>query len=201
MATSIDEICGYLQQDGLRFERVGDDQVRFGITTERYTNPRGQKGLFLIISLSENGEYFTLFAPQAFQVTGPHVDAFLRACMLFQWKTKLIQFEYDDSDGEIRPVIEFPIEDSRLTHTQLRRCLHGIVTLVDDAYPVFKRALDTGVVEFPGAAPGLPGVIEEMLRRQIEDLRRTGAPAEQIAALETLLASVTGGRGSGPAAL
>jgi hypothetical protein len=198
MATSIDEICGFLREEGLRFERIGDERIQLGITTENYVNIMGRKGLFIVISLSENGEYFSMFAPQAFQATGPHVDAFLRACMLFQWQTKLIQFEYDESDGEIRPVIEFPLEDSRLTRLQLKRCLHGIVTLVDEVYPVLKKALETGEIEFPAKGGGTPRAVIEALEKQIQTLLDQGAPETQIAPLRALLALFTNGQRTGP---
>ena len=102
-----------------------------------------------MIDLTENGEYFRIFSPRAYQIQGPHIDAFLKATAIIQWKTKLIQFEYDPSDGEVRPIIEWPIEDGTLTATQLRRCVSGLLGLLDDFHPVLQRAIDDGVVEFP----------------------------------------------------
>jgi hypothetical protein len=44
----------------------------------------------------------------------------------------MLQWEYDPSDGEIRAIIEFPLEDSTLTERQFNRCLYSLVELVDE---------------------------------------------------------------------
>jgi hypothetical protein len=126
--------------------------------TLQYRNPEGEPTLWMIISLDENGEYFKLFAPNAFTADGNHPDIFLKACLVVQWRTKLIQFEYDDTDGEIRPIIEFPIEDGSLTVQQLKRCIGGMVELIDEYAPFLERALEEGVIEQDGV-----GEEEEMV--------------------------------------
>jgi hypothetical protein len=198
MATTLAEISGFLRKEELRFEQLSENKIRFGIATRNYVNPRGAKGLTMIVELSEDGEYFALFAPMAFQISGPHVDEFLRACMMFQWRTKLIQFEFDEMDGEIRPVIEFPLEDAPLTHKQFMRCVVGLLNLVDEVSPVLTKALETGQVEFPDRPMAIPpemgGMILrlqiEMIRQQIAGLRAANAPAAQIASLEQTLATL-----------
>jgi hypothetical protein len=67
---------------------------------------------------------------------------------MVQWKTKLIQFEFDARDGEVRPVIEFPLEDAPLTSKQLLRCLSGMTELVDKYHLVLMRVLDQGILKF-----------------------------------------------------
>lgn len=201
MATSISEISGFLKETGYRFEQFGENQIRLGFTTQNYINPLGHKSLLLLISLFEDGRYLAVSAPLAMKLAGPHADAFVRACMMFQWQTKLIQFEYDDSDGEIRPVIEFPLEDAPLTRTQLNRCLHGMVTLVDEVYPILKKALETGVIEFPKRGGAAANPIRDMLLAKIAELERAGAPEAQIAPLRALLAMLPGGGTPPPTAI
>ena len=102
---------------------------------------------------------------------------------MIQWRTKLIQFEYDAKDGEVRPVVEFPLMDAPLTGAQLMRAVNGLVELVDSYHPVLRRALDGGVVEFDtddGEAEMLsallsgysPETLAEALR--LADARRRG---------------------------
>lgn len=190
MAITIEQVEGYMNNMGLRFKRVDNGTIVFGMRMRTYRDPDGEEGLKLVIRLRENGEYFEIFAPKAFNAVGPHVDAFLKACMMIHWRTKLIQFEYDASDGEIRPIIEFPLEDGTLTEKQLERCIGGICGLLDEYYPVLRKALDEGVVEFPDEIAGLPQVAAEGL---IEALLARVPPDK----LQEILARLTsGGRGS-----
>lgn len=157
MPTSIDEIRSMLDELDIQYRHRDDRAIYILFETRQYRNPEGEPALWMIIDLDEGGEYFKLFAPNAFTADGNHPDIFLKACLVVQWRTKLIQFEYDESDGEIRPIIEFPIEDSALTAQQLKRCIGGMVQLIDEYAPFLERALEEGVIE-----GGTAGEEEEM---------------------------------------
>ena len=60
------------------------------------------------------------------------------------WRTKLIKFEYDEQDGEIRALVEFPLEDAALTQKQFLRCLNGLVQIVDEYHPAIQSAIEGG---------------------------------------------------------
>jgi hypothetical protein len=174
MATSLTEVAHFLDLEGLRYARA-EHHILMGWNTDRYQDHSGTKHLTVVIQVPEDGEYVKVFVPQAFRGvnTNRHQGAFFKACMMAQWHTKMIQFEYDDSDGEVRPIIEFPLEDARLTRLQLARCVHAIVHLIDDFYPVLQRALTDGVIEMPqhhGAS----------LRRSLSELLG-GLPDELVA--------------------
>lgn len=190
MAMTIDEIAALLDEMDLKYEKKSDTMIFTGFRTETFRHPQGGPGVPLIIELSENGEYFKLFSPMAFQVQGEHVDAFLKACMMIQWKTKLIQFEYDADDGEIRPIVEFPIEDGRITKTQLQRCLVGIVKILDEYFPTLEQAARTGVIEFHESPEA------ESMRLMLELAKRIAAGESltdaQRAQLESLLRGMGG---------
>lgn len=108
--------------------------------------------------------------------------------MEVQWQTKLIQFEYDRNDGEIRPIVEFPIEDSTLTARQLMRCILGLVEIIDNYYPVLRWALDEGVVEFPVEVPP-PPTVDRMLETLLAAARSGQLTPEQRQMLQQLLGS------------
>jgi hypothetical protein len=74
--------------------------------------------------------------------------------MEIQWETKLIQFEYDDTDGEIRPIVEWPVEDGTVTSMQLARAILGLVMIVDRYYPVLEQAAHGHGVDLKRAASG-----------------------------------------------
>jgi hypothetical protein len=154
MAISLDELEALLREIGIEhYEKhpEGSDIV-FGIATEHYRRPDGEHAILLVAELSENGEYFRLFAPMAYRAAGEHGDALLKTCMIIQWMTKLIQFEYDSTDGEIRPIIEFPLEDGKLTAQQLGRCVGGLLQLMEQYDDELRAALDQGVVVDPSDA-------------------------------------------------
>lgn len=182
MATTLEDVCKHLRALDYRFDRdeeelFGSGDAYFGVETRYYTDPDGEKSLRVVVRLEEGGEYVKFFSPMAMKAEGPHVGALLKACTMLQWTMKLVQFEYDDSDGEIRPIIEFPIEDGTLTQTQVRRCVRGLVQIVDCFYDSLKRALDTGVIELKDASDDDQGgppedALAEKVRRATPDQRR-----------------------------
>jgi len=98
----------------------------------------------------------------------------LQTLLTISWETKMVQWEYDPSDGEVRAMIEFPLEDAPLTERQFWRCVHGLVRIVDEkAFPRLQKTLLTGqdpgdeaederfLLEFE---QHLPGVAERIYR-------------------------------------
>jgi hypothetical protein len=191
MAMKLEEIEALLRESGIKFRSNPErGAILLGYETDTYVDSDGDKSLRLVLELAEEGKYFRLLAPQAFSAIGPRPDALLKACMMYQWMTKLVQFEYDASDGEIRPVIEFPIEDGRIGKRQLERCLLGMVNLLDEAFPVFKKALETGEIEFGKKKP--PIGAEEIMSLMGALGAATPAERERLAAE---LRKLLGGRG------
>jgi hypothetical protein len=107
--------------------------------------------------------------------------------LAISWETKMLQWEYDPSDGEIRAIIEFPLEDSMLTERQFNRCLSGLIQIVDTiALPRLQEVMETG--EDPGnldlgerlllsiqeQAPGLL----ELLEKAMEARKKRGSFAD-----------------------
>ena len=122
-----------------------------------------EAALLIAITLEEEGQYVKIFAPSAFNADGSdYLDVFLRTCMMVQWKTKLVQFEYDPSDGEVRPIVEFPLEDATLTERQLMRSVSGLVGLLDHFAPTLQKALDEGIVEMPDETVEEEATIESL---------------------------------------
>lgn len=149
MATTLDEICKYLDEENLRYHRREND-ILTGFGTQRYRDSDGQNGVRVVIFPSENGEYLEVFCPGAYNCAqSPHKAIALQTLLLVSWRTKLVQFEYDENDGEIRVKIEFPLEDAPLSKRQLLRCITGISQIVDQFDPVIRGALERGVVEWP----------------------------------------------------
>jgi hypothetical protein len=132
----------------------------------------------IIIQLDEEGEFFKLFAPQVLTdiQEHPHKAAILQTMLCISWETKMLQWEYDPSDGEIRAIIEFPLEDAALTERQFNRCLSGLIQIVDEvAMPRLNTVLETGqdpgdddlgerlLLTLQEEAPGLLSILEKAM--------------------------------------
>jgi hypothetical protein len=142
MATSLAEIESFLKNENLKYT-PHEDYIRISFITDDYQDADGDKSLFLVIKPEETGEYVKIIAPILYSYKeGPNKAA--QVC----WKTKLLQFEYDADDGEVRAIIEFPLEDSKLTQKQLMRCLNGLVQIVDEYHSVLVRAMQSGEIDF-----------------------------------------------------
>jgi hypothetical protein len=132
MATSLFEIEEILREEGLKYVLL-EDHIRTSYATDSYSDPDGQGSVFLVLKPEERGEYFKLIAPNLYSYpSGPNEAAVFRTLLSISWRTKLVQFEYDERDGEIRAIVEFPLEDARLSRRQLLRCLNGMVQIIDD---------------------------------------------------------------------
>jgi hypothetical protein len=153
MAMTLSEVQTLLDETGIKYRVHDESSVALTWRTEHYRNAEGRAVVLVFVKLDLEGSYLKVFMPGAFTARGPHVDALLRACMILQWRTLLVQFEYDETDGEIRPIVEFPLEDAKLTSKQLGRCVRALVYLVDEYYPTLRRALDEGVFALPGPSP------------------------------------------------
>jgi len=146
MATTLAQIAYYLDNQEWKYRIEEDsDRIITGVQTDHVEN------FLIVIQLDEDGEFFKLFAPQIISdvISHPHKEAILQTMLSISWETKMLQWEYDPSDGEIRAIIEFPLEDAPLTEKQFNRCLRGLIQIVDEiAMPRLQAVMETG--EDPG---------------------------------------------------
>ncbi len=183
MATTHADLKRHLDALNLAYTTPDDETVVLGFETERYVNPEGDQRVLIVCKLDENGEFVSFFAPGAFVPSADHLDVFLRACMIVQWETKLIQFEFDRTSSEVTAVVEIPVEDSELTERQVRRCVTGLVNLLDEFYEPLRRAAEDGEIDFSQSddvrieslaeflASFPPDVLAEALTRADEKMR------------------------------
>jgi len=166
---TLERVSAMLSEEGIRHRVHPDgDCLIAGFRTRNYRDRDGDDGILVVVALEEDGELLKVFAPQCYScAAGPHKDQVLAACMMISWRTKMVQFGYDPSDGEIRCSVDLPLEDATLTRRQLVRCVRGLVGLIDFYDPVVRHAMGTGEVRFPE---------EEQVRELLELLRRGLAP-------------------------
>ncbi|MBD2776616.1 hypothetical protein [Iningainema tapete] len=142
MAANLHHIARYLDNLGWDYRLdEEEDRIITGVESENLED------FLIVVQLDEEGKFFRLFAPQVLAGVQehPHKAAILQTMLAISWETKMLQWEYDPSDGEIRAIIEFPLEDSILTEKQFNRCLSGLIQLVDNvAIPRLQHVMETG---------------------------------------------------------
>jgi hypothetical protein len=150
MATTPSQIAKLLEEEGIKHTLSEDSRhIAVVFETRNYRDTKGRNDLRLIILPEEEGNFIKFFVPTAYKCD-PGLTSFNRLS-LFQvllhisWMTKMLQFEYDPDDGEIRMMIEFPVEDSTLTRRQLTRCISCIVGAAETYHENIIDALDHGI--------------------------------------------------------
>ncbi len=175
MATTIEEVKQFLNEEGKKFREVpGKDFLRTGFITENYTDIEGEKLCHLVVAVEEDGEFLKVLAPKAYQfskdASSYNKMALFQTLLQISWDTKMVQFEYDPDDGEVRAIIEFPIEDSTLTRKQLMRCIFGITGILEKYHDQIMDAMRNGLT--PETDEERKRAFEEFQRQRREERRR-----------------------------
>ena len=148
MAITEKELLGLLDQANLHYElheRTKEPVLLFH--TYNYVNTNQQSLLMVVIQLSENGEYIKFFAPSAYYIENDESSyAALRTFAVIAWRVKMVDFELDGNDGEVRPTVDFPLEDNDLTIDQILRCCQSIAKIIDVMHPFIHHAILHGTV-------------------------------------------------------
>ena len=175
MATNIDEVKKFLDEEGKKFREFGEkNYIRPGFITENYTDVDGEKLCHLVVAVEEDGEFLKILAPKAYQfpkdASSYNKMALFQTLLQISWDTKMVQFEYDPDDGEVRAIIEFPIEDSTLTCKQLMRCIYGITGVLEKYHEQITDAMRSGLT--PETDEERKKAFEEFQRQRRDDRRR-----------------------------
>jgi hypothetical protein len=152
MPTTLAQLAGFLDEFDLTYD-VNDDHEAIAIGFKldpdetSYRDGDGDAHLMIVIRVMEGGEFVSMLAPAAWNVAkARHKAAVFEALLSLQARFKLLRFDYDPQDGEIRPNVELPVEDATLTSKQFHRLMHAVLIGVQRLDRVIRRALQTGRV-------------------------------------------------------
>jgi hypothetical protein len=170
LATTLATLEGYMLAEGLKYS-IHSDYIRTSFATDLYRDQDDDGSVFIIARLDEDGEYFKLIAPNLYNYPpdGPNRAEVYRTLLGVCWRSKLIKYEYDERDGEIRAIIEFPLEDAPLTAKQFFRCLNGLVQIIDEYHAAVAAAIAGGPASLDAAE-----LLSDNLRRADRLHRLTG---------------------------
>jgi hypothetical protein len=149
MPVNLGQIEALLAEDRLKYRfdaKAG--HLLTGFATESYADATGTRGVAVAVSVSEDGQFLEFTAPWLYDAKRARDPGRLYQALLdVSMQTKLVRFEHDPEDGEVRATVAFPLEDGTLTRRQFRRLLEAIPKAVNRWHPVILKALDEGVVD------------------------------------------------------
>ena len=118
MATSIEQVKGFLDEHDLNYAVDAErDAIVLGFNIDpeasTYRDEDDDPYIRLVVRVLEGGEFVTVFSPNAWNIDGcVYKAAVLEALVAIQMQYKLLRFDYDMNDGEIRR--ELGIDPERL---------------------------------------------------------------------------------------
>jgi hypothetical protein len=164
---------------GLKF--AANDQGNNGrfvlsFQTRNYTNPAGDKSLSLFVTIAEGGRYLEIAAIGMYSAKDAKNIGNLAQFLLGQnYVTKLLRWELDRTDGEVRASVELAPVDGSVTFDSFMRSLMLFPMIAETLHPQITKVMTTGK---------LPAPVRVNKRLQ-ELVRRAGG----IASLERLVRS------------
>jgi len=145
MATTYEEIIGFLKEEGLDFNDLREVDKE-GLVLKFIDSEGDESPEIVFIKLDEGGDFVHFFEPQRYNIADCKYKAeVFETLLVIQNESKMLQWEYDSSDGEIRACIELPLEDVALTKRLLIRCVLGLVKMMDNYHSRIKQVIETGV--------------------------------------------------------
>ena len=144
MATTLAFLENCLRELGRNF---ATDQESDRILTE--LEGENLAGKYLSLQLTESGEFLQFVIPQLLNLAnGEYLEAVLETLVSMGYEYKLVRFEYDPSDGEVRASMELPLEDADLTVGLFTEVLTRLEKNLDVfVMPRLQRVMVTGVDE------------------------------------------------------
>jgi len=187
MSVTIDQIAEFLDEQELsygRHETAAAILLGFSLdpATTRYRDHEGDARFGLLIRILEDGEFLSVSIPWTWKLADcPHKAAVFEALVDFQGRSKLVRFDYDSDDGELRANAEIAVEDSLFTSMQLRRLIQAVGNSVLELDPVIRHAMKTGQVDMDRCADS------ENPAEESASLQNLADEAGGVEALERLL--------------
>ncbi len=151
VATTYEHIKKLLDEGGFRYSITSEGNLLTGFgEMEEYIDSEGQPRLGVLIFLEESGSFIRFLCPRLYRYEGKRFKTDLfQSCLMINYWAKLLKMEFDDRDGELRAVIELPLEDTQLSLGQLARCLTTLAYLIDRLDPLLRKTLKEGGVHIP----------------------------------------------------
>ncbi len=155
MATTLKELESLFDQIGWKYKSQpdssnGNEGVLYsGFPTKSYKDSDGDNYVTFVLNVQEDGELVKIIIPKLYNcINTQYRRAFFEVAIRKTFEKKLCFFDYDHRDGEIRMLLDLPLEDSSLTEKQIRRIVRSMLNHVDANDEVVRAAVETGQLPF-----------------------------------------------------
>lgn len=155
MATTLQSLETLFQSIGWKYkakpsQASGNEGYLYSaFPTKEYRDADGDSMVTFIFNIQEEGELLKVVVPRLYACINPHFRrAFFEVAIRKTFEKKLCFFDYDHRDGEIRMLLDLPIEDSELTERQIKRIVQSMLTHIDSNHEAVHAAVEKGVLPF-----------------------------------------------------
>jgi len=153
MPIPVEAIQGYLLRAGLKFsinDQGENGQFVLTFATQRYRNPGGEPSLIVIVTVSDNGRHLEISAVNAYSANDAKDVGKLSEFLLGQnYATKLLRWELDRCDGEIRALADAGPMDGGMTYEAFMRMLMMFPIVLDTMHPSIVKVMATAKLPMP----------------------------------------------------
>ena len=161
MAIHNEQIESFFAEEGLKYRLQADGTFLTGFATDSYERADGQKGIGVLVRVSEDGGSVEFVAPNLYSsLICQHREALFNTLLAIMMRARMIRYEHDPEDGEIRCSIEYPVINGTLTRLQFRRMLDCLASTIDRWDRVVRTAMRTGLVCLDTDRPRPDGGLE-----------------------------------------
>jgi hypothetical protein len=144
MAMTLDDLRGLLDEEGLKYYLASDKpaiMANFGGLFGRYQ-------VLMVLELDNTFLQFRTIGYLNCEVGHDSLAEVLKVVGALNYRTRLVKWGWDPSDGEIVAYADAWLVDNKLTLQQIRRMIGNYVSAVDMAYKRLEETIETG--EDPG---------------------------------------------------
>jgi hypothetical protein len=116
------QLVGNTKKQDADYATVG--YLYAGFPTQRYKDADGDLYVSVLFYVQARGELIKIIIPKLYSCINPlHRRAFFEVTVRKTFEKKLCFFDYDHRDGEIRMVVDLPLEDASVTEKQIKRII------------------------------------------------------------------------------
>lgn len=166
MPIPVEAIQSYLMRAGLKFASNDDGdngQFMLSFKTRSYQNPIGEKSLTLFITVAEDGKYLEIAAVGMYSGKKAKDIGKLSLFLLGEnYKTKLLRWELDRTDNEVRATIEVAPVDGCITFDAFMRMLMLFPLVADGMHAAITKVMTTAKLPTPTR---IDKRLQELVRR------------------------------------
>lgn len=172
MGTSIEQVEAFLEAEDVPFTRTENAlKVVCGMRSF-VSHHTGDHAMEMFLDVSDSGESIEIYCPRLYDLRlAVNPGAVCELLMSLNYQSRMLVWELNRSDGEIRVTVGLAIEDGELAPGTLRQILSIVPKAVDYWHSTIARAISTG--ELPPPAPS-------RYEPRLEDLVKDAGGIDQL---------------------